>query len=113
MANQSQLRVTENFHILLWLVKDTCWLLGFTLMGTVMILPTLSLAYYLVFTTRNHTLLFWPNAAVACWITANSIWMLGEFFDFNHKPFALVLFLLGIACMMAYAVAYFRSKDQA
>ncbi|MCU0443047.1 MAG: hypothetical protein MUE96_11665 [Bacteroidia bacterium] len=110
MAEENKLRVTENFHIVLWLIKDTCWLLTFTLAGTLMIAPTLVLAYYLAWRTRLRPLLFWPNMAVASWITANSIWMLGEFFDFNHKPYSLVLFVLGIVFMVAYAFAYFQPR---
>lgn len=68
----------------------------FKIIGSIMILPTIALAYYITFFTRTvkHHLL--PNIAVSCWITANSLWMLWEFFDVALKPVALVFFIAGL-----------------
>jgi hypothetical protein len=95
------LRGKENTHILLWLLKDVSWVMGFKLLGCIMILPTMLLAYYIAWITKPRLFLFLPNLAVCCWITANVIWMLGEFFEFDFQIYALFLFLNGL-CIMGY-----------
>ena len=42
-------RKTENFHILLWLIKDLCWVSGTKMMGMFMIVPTIGLAFYITY----------------------------------------------------------------
>jgi hypothetical protein len=37
----------ENVHILLWLIKDTCWMLEWKVLGCLMIAPTIAVAIYL------------------------------------------------------------------
>jgi hypothetical protein len=96
----------ENFHIVLWLVKDTCWLMHFKTGGVIMIIPTLMLAFYLAWKTRRSMPVFLPNLAVCFWISANAFWMLGEFFDFNHVPYALSGFLAGIVAISFYIFRY-------
>jgi uncharacterized membrane protein YoaK (UPF0700 family) len=101
-----KIRLIENFHIILWLIKDTCWLIHFRIGGVIMIVPTLLLAFYIAWKTRHSMAALLPNVAVCCWISANVIWMLGEFFDFNHVPFALVSFCLGIVAITVYLLRY-------
>lgn len=97
------IRETENFHILLWLIKDSCWVMDLKWAGMLMILPTLSVAFYLTIKSYPYKSDFFHNLAVCCWILANSVWMTGEFF-FNDtfRPYAIVFFMLGLLC-----VAYF------
>jgi len=92
------IRKFENLHILLWLIKDTCWVLEFKTLGVMSILPTLGFALYIAWRSRALPVEFMPNLAVVCWICANSVWMLGEFF-FNDtlRPIAIGFFILGIA----------------
>jgi uncharacterized membrane protein YoaK (UPF0700 family) len=99
-------RLIENFHIVLWLIKDTCWLLQFKTGGVIMIVPTVGLALYLALKTRKSLNAFLPNLAVCFWIIANGIWMMGEFFDFNHIPFACTSFMLGIVSISLYLLRY-------
>jgi hypothetical protein len=91
----------EYIHIVLWLIKDSCWMLGLKMLGTFMIIPTVGLAIIIVFHTRKTNDIF-INLAILCWITANSFWMLTEFFDhLEYKmmagiPFASGLLFVGI-----------------
>lgn len=98
-----QLREFENFHIVLWLLKDLCWVSDWKIAGMVMIIPTLFMALYITWRSRKDTADIYHNIAVCCWICANGTWMTGEFF-FNDtwRPFALVFFLAGIAVVTFY-----------
>jgi len=90
-----KIRRFESMHIVFWLVKDSCWMLEFKWLGASMIIPTVFLALYLViktFGTRD----FYLNSAIFFWISANSFWMLMEFFNDNqYKNFAAIPFALG------------------
>ncbi|MBK7957615.1 MAG: hypothetical protein IPK03_05555 [Bacteroidetes bacterium] len=90
-------RKLENYHIPLWLIKDTCWLLHFKTLGIVMIIPTISVAVIIAFRTRQ-VVEFWLNLSVVFWIFANAFWMLTEFLeiDADYKVYALVPFILGV-----------------
>lgn len=99
-------RKIENLHILLWLIKDLCWVADWKWMGTIMIVPTLSVACWLTYKMRSEYGELMHNLAVICWICANSIWMIGEFF-FNDgtRKIAIVFFAFGISLL---AVFYLR-----
>jgi hypothetical protein len=107
-----KIQLLENFHIILWLVKDSCWLIQFKLGGVIMIVPTVFFAFYLTWKTRHTMILCLPNIAVCFWIMANAVWMLGEFFDFNHVPFSLVSFLLGIVVVSIYFYRYWAQLNE-
>lgn len=86
------LRKKENFHILLWLIKDFAWIMDFKILGLSMAIPTVLLAIYLTWHTMNDKTEFAHNLAVMFWICANVIWMFGEFYlndttRFLAKPF--------------------------
>jgi hypothetical protein len=102
------IRFSENFHIILWLLKDTCWLVQFKIGGIVMIAPTILMAFYLAWHTRKNNIQFLPNMAVCCWIIANGYWMLGEFFSYNPIPISLSFFTIGIAIISYYFIRYGR-----
>jgi uncharacterized membrane protein YoaK (UPF0700 family) len=106
-----QLRHFENFHIILWLIKDSCWLMHYKVAGVIMVVPTVAMAIYIAYRTRKRMPLLLPNIAVCCWIFANATWMMGEFFDFNHVPFALSSFLAGIVVIAFYFLKY-RKYDE-
>jgi len=96
-------RKTENLHIFLWLIKDFCWVTDFKILGLFMIVPTVSVAIYLTFKTRELKSELWHNMAIVCWILANSTWMLGEFyFNDQSRPFAIVFFISGLMCLCYY-----------
>jgi hypothetical protein len=106
-----KIRLVENLHIILWLIKDTCWLLEFKIGGVIMIFPTVFVAIYLAWKTRHDMSLLLPNLSVCFWIFANVSWMLGEFFDFNHVPYALTSFSIGIVAISLYILRY-RKQSQ-
>lgn len=99
----TKLREYENFHIVLWLLKDTCWVLDFKVPGLIMILPTVSVALHITWLRRKVIAELYHNLAVVFWICANSVWMIGEFFyEDTLRPIATVFFMLGISMVMIY-----------
>jgi len=101
-------RRTENLHILLWLIKDTCWVQDFKRAGLIMIVPTISVAVWL-------TIKSWKmkagkeevihNLAVCSWLVANSIWMIGEFyFSDSTRPYALIFFIIGLLILAIHYI---------
>jgi len=103
----------ENGHILLWLIKDTCWALEFKTGGIVMVVPTVTVAFFILWKSKHIRSEFFHNLAVCFWILANSLWMLGEFFNHDARPYAVVLFATGLALLAFYYLAYFRKDQQA
>lgn len=101
----NKLREYENFHIVLWLVKDTCWVLDLKIPGLIMILPALAVALHITWLHRHLRSELMHNIAIVCWLCANSIWMIGEFF-FNDtlRPFAIVFFTLGVIIIFSYYI---------
>ncbi len=90
------LRHFENLHIPLWLLKDTCWMMEWRVLGIIMIVPTVSVALYLTFKSR-FSKDFYINLAVSFWIAANSYWMCCEFFGHEElKYYAGIPFVLGM-----------------
>jgi hypothetical protein len=79
-------RKMENLHIVFWLFKDLSWCMLWKPMGIAMIFPTLIIAIVIAWRTR-HMMSEWAhNLAIVLWITANSYWMISEFFKFDVNP---------------------------
>lgn len=97
------MREYENLHIVMWLLKDTCWVLDFKIPGLIMIFPTILVAIHITWLYRNNRSELFHNLAVVTWICANSVWMIGEFF-FNDtlRPIATVFFVLGLLLVSTY-----------
>ncbi|MBS1589454.1 MAG: hypothetical protein JST52_07540 [Bacteroidetes bacterium] len=95
----SRFRKVENAHIALWLIKDTCWATFWKLGGILMIFPTLTVAFFLLWKLRSLRSEFFHNLAVCIWILANSAWMLGEFFGKETRPLAVSLFAVGLGIL--------------
>jgi hypothetical protein len=71
----------------------------------IMIVPTLLLAFFITFKFRDFKSELYHNLAVCSWITANSIWMTGEFFyDDTTRNYAAVFFALGFVFIGIYYV---------
>lgn len=102
-------RKFENYHIVLWLVKDLCWAMEFKTLGMVMIAPTIALAVYITYRSFENRFEFMHNLAVCFWITANATWMTGEFFDFADpaRSMAAVCFVIGL---LLISFAYLGKK---
>jgi len=97
----------DNVHVLLWLLKDTCWMLEWKVLGTIMILPTITVAVYLTVRSAAEDA-FWINLAICFWISANSYWMMCEFLDHEGiKNYAGLPFAMGLASV---AVFYLKPR---
>ena len=109
-----KVRKFENFHILLWLLKDLCWVMDYKVFGTIMIIPTVLVAIYITFMCRKNQSELFHNLAVVCWISANSVWMLGEFFaNDGTRPFAAGFFIAGLLFITYfYTHRYFTKKQK-
>lgn len=110
-ANPALWRRLENGHILFWLLKDTCWVLEFKLGGVLMIVPTMGMAFLLLWKLRRSRAEVFHNGAVCFWIAANSVWMLGEFFEWPLRNIAAGLFLAGLGLLLFYYLVFFRKED--
>lgn len=96
-------RSSENFHIVLWLVKDLCWVMDLHLAGVVMIAPTVGMAAWIAWRCRTEIGEFLHSLAVVFWITANSTWMIGEFFlNDGTRHLAALFFVAGLLCVGWY-----------
>ena len=95
------IRHIENLHIPLWLLKDTCWLLQWKILGVIMIVPTLGVAIAIaLMNLRDKEDSFWINLAICFWITANAYWMCCEFFLHEElRYYAAYPFALGFVCV--------------
>ena len=104
-------RRLENLHIVFWLFKDISWCMLWKELGIIMVVPTLSLALYIAYRTRNLKSELAHNLAVAFWISANSYWMISEFFGFDEaqvfgpyegKHIAMIPFIIGVLILARY-----------
>jgi hypothetical protein len=102
-----EIRHMENLHILLWLLKDLCWMQEWKVLATFVFFPTLFFAIYICLKTKTNHLAFMVNIAVFCWIGANSCWMFEEFYHFQLKWLATTLFGSGILIMGYYLYQIF------
>jgi len=106
-------RTGENFHIILWLVKDSCWVLNWKIIGLVMVLPTVGMAAYIAGKHLADRYEFLHALATVFWISANSTWMVGEFlFHDSLRTPAIVLFGCGVASVLCYYVPRFFARDR-
>lgn len=109
----SRYRRMENLHIVFWLFKDISWCMLWKVLGIVMVVPTLAVAIYISYRTRNIKSELAHNLAVAFWISANSYWMISEFFGFDEMPIwngfegkhlAMIPFLIGVIILAWYYI---------
>lgn len=115
----AKFRKMENMHIVFWLMKDISWCMIWKWMGIAMIIPTLSIAIIIAWRTRHVVAELAHNLAIAFWISANSLWMISEFFGFDEniiggfitgKQLALIPFFSGAAILLYYYLVQ-RWKD--
>lgn len=113
-------RRMENMHIIFWLLKDVSWCLIWKPLGLAMIAPTLLIALVISWRTRNIKSELAHNLAIAFWITANSYWMVSEFFHFDAVPIwrqfegkhiAIIPFALGVL-VLAYYYLFQKAREE-
>jgi hypothetical protein len=106
-------RKMENMHIAFWLMKDISWCLIWKVIGMAMIVPTLTIAILIAWRTKAIKSELAHNLAVAFWISANSLWMIAEFFafdemviwkEFTGKHLALIPFSIGAIILLYYYI---------
>ena len=98
-----KIRAYENFHIVLWLIKDMSWVMLWRPLGLAMILPTLFVAIHITWKSRHDMAEVLHNGAICCWICANSIWMIGEFyFKDGLRNYAKIFFIVGLCIIGIY-----------
>ena len=117
MSNQAtysipiRYRKMENLHILFWLFKDISWCMLWKPLGIAMVFPTLIIAIIITVRTRQLISEVCHNLAIVFWITANSYWMISEFFEFDTQPvfgditykyLAIIPFTIGILILAYY-----------
>ncbi|MEJ7822312.1 MAG: hypothetical protein WKF85_08320 [Chitinophagaceae bacterium] len=104
-------RKMENLHIVFWLLKDISWCMVWKPLGISMIFPTLIIAIIITIRNRQYISELCHNIAIVVWITANSFWMISEFFQFDAVPFynnitykylAIIPFTIGILTLAWY-----------
>jgi len=113
MLKFKDIREYENLHILMWLLKDTCWVMLWEIGGLIMIIPTIAVAIHITWLRRNFKSDLYHNLAVCFWISANSVWMIGEFFYGDAlRPVATAFFLAGLFTVgIYYTVVIHREKE--
>lgn len=93
----------ENLHVALWLLKDASWCSSWRMLGMAMAVPTLIIALRIVWLTRHEIEDLIHNVAVCLWISANIVWMLGEFFlNDGTRAFAKVFFFAGLLLLAGF-----------
>lgn len=83
----ARFRKMENLHIVFWIIKDMSWCMGWQFIGIAMIVPTLLVAIFISWRTRQIHSELAHNLAVAFWICANSTWMIMEFIHLDDTLF--------------------------
>ena len=108
-------RKMENLHIVFWLLKDISWCMIWKPLGIAMIFPTLIIAIIITIRTRQYVSELCHNIAIVVWITANSFWMVSEFFEFDEVPvygditykyLSIIPFAIGILILAWYYIFY-------
>lgn len=106
----AELRKMENRHIVLWLIKDVCWHLEWPGLAFAAYWPTLLLATYITYRSRQEPVERWFNAAVCCWLLANGAWMFSDLFGWKMLILpARVFFTAGLA-ILAFYYLFIRPK---
>lgn len=108
-------RRMENLHIVFWLFKDISWCMIWKPLGIAMIFPTLFFAILITIRTRQFMSEVCHNLAIIFWISANSYWMISEFFHFDEMPvygditykyLAVIPFTIGIVILAYYYLVW-------
>jgi hypothetical protein len=107
----ARFRRLENLHIVFWLFKDISWCMLWRVLGIAMVVPTLAVAIFIAYRTRHIKSELAHNLAVTFWISANSYWMISEFFGFDAmkvvgpyegKHLAMIPFIIGVIILGWY-----------
>ncbi len=115
-------RKMENMHILFWLIKDLSWCMIWQVLGILMIFPTLIISIIIAWRTRRMASELAHNLAVTFWITANSYWMISEFWGFDEaeiwkgiegRHIAVIPFVIGLLFLLNFYLFRRKRNDEA
>jgi len=115
-------RRMENMHIIFWLLKDVSWCLIWQSLGIAMIFPTLIISIVIAWRTRQLKSELAHNLAITLWISANSFWMISEFWGFDEvviwrhieaRHISLIPFALGLLIIAYYYIFQKRREEAA
>ena len=112
----TKFRKLENLHIVFWLLKDAGWASNFKIGALAMVVPAVTIAFVILHQQWNNISDRFHNIAVALWICANSIWMIGDFFNLDGAPFylrkvSLVPFTIGVI-VIGYYYLFLSKKNE-
>lgn len=111
MKSTITVRAGENFHVVLWLMKDVAWIMGWKPLGIAMFVPTFLMAIWIAWRSRADLGELLHCLAVVCWITANGVWMIGEFwYEDTIRHLAVPFFVAGLLCVSWYYVVILPGK---
>ncbi len=85
-------------------------MMQFKELATLMIIPTIGIAIWILIQSRQSIKRFLPNLAVLFWITANALWMLDEFFALSLINYSLALFCFGLISILTYVFLILRAS---
>lgn len=80
----------HEIHIISWLIKDVFWTLSLTWPATIMVIPTIFLAGYVLITDKINRDI---NLVLFSWLMLNVSWMLHELQNFPYWPVPCFVFL--------------------
>ena len=106
-----KIRKIENLYVVCSILKSMCWMMGFKSIAVFMILPTLLMAFYVMFHSNKNIGFLTVNIAMICWIAANSAWMLHDFYKMLPILVSQVLFAVGMVAMLIYVWVTFVIKS--
>lgn len=110
-SKEIKYRALENFHIVLWLIKDMCWCMLWKPLGIFMIIPTFLFGLFITYNSRKIKAELYHNLAVLMWILANSTWMIGEFyFNDGLRNLALAFFITGLLLVSYFYLGKLLNK---
>lgn len=110
----NKIKTLENGHIYLWLAKDLFWISDIKIGGLLMMTPTILLSIYLTWLSKHIISELIHNVSITFWISANSIWMCSEFFNFEDigKPIATCFFYIGLSILTMYYIFILFNKNK-
>lgn len=96
-------RVSENLHIILWLLKDMLWSMKCN-MAILLVAPAVAVSIRILYIYRDDNDAWYHNYAVCAWITANSVWMISDLLGKEEEfhPYVISLFAVGIITLLYY-----------
>jgi hypothetical protein len=115
-------RKMENMHIIFWLLKDVSWCMIWKVLGIAMIFPTFIISIIIAWRTRELKSELAHNLAITFWISANSYWMISEYFGFDEmhiwrhfegKHLALIPFAMGVLVLAYYYLVQKPREEKA